>query len=80
MVHNGVVSIAQMEALVEGDEAVLKGHKSAYFFIIGYVTQIFTGSDTTPKPLFYLACPQCKAKVIDEADGFKCFKCQQTLS
>lgn len=64
-----------MKKIVDGDYAVLKGEKTSYFFITGYISQIFANQDGMSRPPYYLACQICKSKVIDEETGYKCFKC-----
>ena len=32
------------------------------------------------KLMYYLSCPTCKKKVIDEAGGYRCEKCQKTFN
>ena len=34
----------------------------------------------TERHMFYLACPTCKKKVMNENDGFSCEKCQKVYS
>ncbi len=46
--------------------------KTLYFKCIGTLTW-FTGDET--RPFYYLACPSCKKKVVEEANGFRCENC-----
>ena len=56
-----------------------QGEKPAFFVIKGFVGVIFCGDENNAKPLFYMACPSCKKKVIDEGDKFNCERCNQTF-
>lgn len=49
--------------------------QSHFFFLNGYVSQI-----KNDDKIYYNACPSenCKKKVIEEANGFKCEACQKT--
>jgi len=75
-VNNGSVNIMEMIASTEGDYGLQKGEKTSYFFVAGYVTQLFSND----RPPFYLACQVCKKKVIDEETGYKCFTCNRLFT
>ena len=53
----------------------MSGEKSAFYTISGFIGTIFCGDENNFKQLFYLACPECKKKVIEEYNEFKCERC-----
>lgn len=59
----------------EKNQAVMREGKSAWYKIPGYVT-IYQNDDT--RPMYYLACPACKKKVLDEVGGYRCENCSKS--
>lgn len=53
------------------------GGKAVYFNINCEVAKIFT-PESAERQMFYLACPACKKKVIDDGCGYRCENCQRT--
>lgn len=52
---------------------VMGGQQQSMFFkISGYVSRVYYDEQRTP---FYMACPECKKKVLEEANGFRCENC-----
>lgn len=70
-------SIAEMKSCASENEDVLGGQRAAFYTITGFVSSILHGEEGNPKPLFYLACPSCKKKVLDEHNGYKCERCDK---
>lgn len=46
-----------------------------FFKLSGYVSHIITDDK-----VFYLGCPDCRRKVIEEIAGFKCESCNKVQS
>ena len=66
-----------MKSCASENEDVNGGQRSAFYTITGYVSRIMFGEEGNPKPLFYLACPACKKKVMDDYSGYKCERCEK---
>lgn len=66
-----------MRLAASDNNDVLSGTKSAFYMITGFVSSILHGDESAPKPLFYLACPSCKKKVVDDFNAYKCERCDK---
>lgn len=60
---------------------VQSGIKAAFYNVNCTVTWVFTPQDlSSEKHMFYLACPVCKKKVIEEGmDQYSCERCSRTF-
>ena len=77
--RDGIVTIEEMKQLAIANEQMMSGDNPAYFVISGIISMIFCGDESNPRPMFYLACQLCKKKVIDEATGYRCERCDKTF-
>lgn len=77
---DGFVTIAEMKTHALANEMMMSGDAPAYFVISGYISVIFCGDETQPRPMFYLACEVCKKKVSDEGNGYRCERCNRLFS
>jgi hypothetical protein len=57
----------------ENNEEIKHNNKAAWYKVSGYCTFFISNED--PRPMFYLACPACKKKVVDESGGYRCENC-----
>ena len=51
------------------------GQKSKFYKISGHVSKMVGETDK----MYYLSCPECKRKVIEEPVGFRCDHCDKTF-
>ena len=72
-----VVTLGEMVKLAEEDYEVSNGSKAAYYTVNCYLSWIFI-DETLNRTLFYLACQQCKKKVMDEDNGYFCTSCNKS--
>ena len=49
--------------------------KAKFFKINGYVSYV-----KSDDKFFYLGCTECRRKVVDEVDGFRCEHCNKTYT
>ena len=66
----------EMTEIATQDEDCLGG-KALYFNVNCEIAKIFT-PESLERQMFYLACPTCKKKVIDDGTGYRCENCYKT--
>ena len=66
-----------MKRCADENEDVMSGQKAGFYTITGFVSSILHREEGNPKPLFYLACPSCKKKVINDFNSYKCERCDK---
>jgi phage FluMu protein Com len=49
------------------------------FKVSSHSTKIFIGDDANSKPQYYISCPECKKKVLEEGSMFRCENCNKSL-
>lgn len=57
----------------------MRGDEILYFVVHCRINKIFCGDENNAKQMVYLACKQCKKKVVDEASGYRCERCMKTF-
>jgi Zn finger protein HypA/HybF involved in hydrogenase expression len=73
-------TIAEVRKNVSENQEVTSGTKAGFYMITGFIASILHGDESNPKTLFYLACPSCKKKVIDEYNSYKCERCDKVYA
>ena len=68
--------IQEMQQFCDSDEEIQSG-KPFYCAIYGELTWVFVQDSPERRPMFYLACPTCKKKVIDDGRGYHCEACNK---
>ena len=74
-------TIQEMVEDLQTNSDVQNGLKAAFYNINCVCTWVFTPSDlSSEKHMFYLACPVCKKKVMEEGmDTYSCERCSRTF-
>ena len=67
-----------MIEIATNDQELLSNDKALYFTVNAFCSWIFTPQDLVERPMFYLACPECKKKMTDQHNGFECARCNKT--
>ena len=68
--------IEELVQFCASDQEVQEG-KPFYAHLNCEIAYIFTPRDLD-RPMFYLACPTCKKKVIDDGNGYRCENCNKS--
>ena len=68
--------IAELQQFCEHNQDVLEG-KPFYCNIYADLTWVFVQDSPERRPMFYLACPDCRKKVIDDGRGYQCENCNK---
>lgn len=69
------VTISEMLHLAENNAEVMHGGKAGYYNVNCYLSWIFF-DEALQRMMFYLACPTCKRKVMDNNGAYRCENCQ----
>jgi Replication factor-A C terminal domain len=72
-------TISEMKRISAENSEVFDGHKATFYNVKGFIFSIPHGEEDNPKPLFYLACPSCKKKVVDDYNAYKCERCDKAF-
>ena len=64
-----VLSVNELELVAQCDERVQTG-KGLYCSLFVELNWVFVPENAEKRPMFYMACPDCKRKVIDDGRGF----------
>jgi replication factor A1 len=68
-----------MKTCATSNMSVFSGDKAAFYMITGFISNILHGEEGNPKQLYYLACPACKKKMVNDFNGYKCERCDKTF-
>lgn len=71
-----VMLVSELEKFCAEDREVLEG-KVVYCSLFAEVFWVFVQDSAEKRPIFYLACPDCKKKVIDDGRGYQCEACSK---
>lgn len=66
--------IEEIEEHCRQSQALKVDRGQEFFKISGYISRIMYDD---MRMMFYLACPDCKKKVLEEAGGFRCETCNK---
>ena len=69
--------LAELKAHCESDEQVQSG-QPFYANVHCDISIVFTNADNLDRQCFYLACPACRKKVIDDGQGYRCENCNRS--
>ena len=73
---DNLILIEEMQSFAEKDRSILDG-KPFYCKVIGELQWIFVAEDPFTRPMFYLACKECRKKVFDVGSGYRCENCEK---
>ena len=76
------MTLQEMQNMLETseDQELQSGTKSAYFTVNCWLQWVFTNENSPDRQMFYMACKVCKKKVYNEADSFRCERCDKNHS
>ena len=73
----GIYTLGEMVEAATIDPELQSGEKAGYYTVNCYCSWVFV-PENAERQLFYLACPSCKKKVVDDEESFRCERCQKS--
>ena len=74
-----VMTVNELEQFCQADESVQSG-KAFYCSLFVELEYVFVPDSPDRRAMYYLACPDCKKKVIDDGRGYQCEACNKCHS
>lgn len=76
MISEVVKNVSEEGATVQGNfNSMYSQPKAKFFKISGFVSHA-----KADEKFYYLSCPDCRKKVADSFDGFRCENCNKSFS